>query len=509
MAKMPDETHVKTPHAEQEIATLLAREERMRLALSAARIYTWDWDISRDLIVWSDGLEKELLIAQAPGDVASVQALVHPDDAELVASRIQSALEGPGDYEAEFRMIRGDGSIRWCSARAIVVRDREGRAVRMVGVDQDVTEKHELLCQTIENEARLRTVYGSLAAAEAASQMGSWDWDIARDRVYVSDAYRRLYGLTNDAIVSHESWLKMIVPEDRDKALRIEREHFKSGTRYDFEFRINHPKLGIRWIATIGQVSRDDSGRATRFTGINIDITERKRREEPRKYPEDPLRRFVETSAAAMAVFDRDMRFIAVSPLFESDFGLPASNVVGRGHYEVLPEVPVRWREVHRRCLAGATSPLTKTPSYGLTAASTGQGGRCGRGMTTPGMSAGWSCRLKTLARKRPHTSRCANSKSNIGWRLRGCRSSFSNRIATFAIHGSTIPLSVIALRMLSVEQTSISSKIRKTPRERQPLSDRSSQRALLAVRKCKSAIKECHDTMISLSSHCVTMLAR
>jgi PAS domain-containing protein len=188
MTKFRGETHPKTVHAEQEFATLVAREERMRLALAAGRIHTWDWDIAADLIVWSSGLEKELLIARAPGNVAAFQALVHPDDADFVAARLQAAIEGPDDYDAEFRMVRGDGSVRWCSARAIVVRNNAGRAVRMVGVDQDVTEKHELLQRTTDSEARLRTVYESLAA-EAASRIGSWDSDIATDRVYVSDSY--------------------------------------------------------------------------------------------------------------------------------------------------------------------------------------------------------------------------------------------------------------------------------------------------------------------------------
>ena len=191
---------------------LVAREERIRLALSAGRIYTWDWNIATDSIVWSEGLEKELLISQPPGDLASFRALVHPDDADFVSERLQAAVQGPNTYEAEFRMVRSDGSVRWTSSRAIIVRDDSGKAVRMVGVDQDVTERHELLRRTTESEARLRACHGSLAAAETASKMGSWDWDISADRVYVSDAYRALYGLGPDVEVSFDTWLNLILP---------------------------------------------------------------------------------------------------------------------------------------------------------------------------------------------------------------------------------------------------------------------------------------------------------
>ena len=57
MAKIRGETRVKTLDAEQEIATLVAREERMRLTLTAGRIHTWDWNIATDVIFWIRGAD--------------------------------------------------------------------------------------------------------------------------------------------------------------------------------------------------------------------------------------------------------------------------------------------------------------------------------------------------------------------------------------------------------------------------------------------------------------------
>jgi PAS domain S-box-containing protein len=70
---------------------------------------------------------------------------------------------------------------------------------------------------------------------------------------------------------------------------------------------------------------------------------------------DEGLRLIVERIPAAVAVCDRDMRFIAVSRRFLSDYGLGDTNVIGRDHYSVFPEVSERWKPIHRRCLTGAT----------------------------------------------------------------------------------------------------------------------------------------------------------
>jgi len=76
-------------------------------------------------------------------------------------------------------------------------------------------------------------------------------------------------------------------------------------------------------------------------------------RTEELRASEEKLRLFVEHVPAAVAMFDRDMRFIAVSQRWMQDYQL-TENIIGRGHYEVFPDIPERWKEVHRRGLAGA-----------------------------------------------------------------------------------------------------------------------------------------------------------
>jgi PAS domain S-box-containing protein len=70
---------------------------------------------------------------------------------------------------------------------------------------------------------------------------------------------------------------------------------------------------------------------------------------------EQALRSFIDSAPLAIAMFDREMRYLAVSPRFRANYELGPQELVGRSHYEIFPEIPESWREVHNRCLEGAT----------------------------------------------------------------------------------------------------------------------------------------------------------
>lgn len=92
-----------------------------------------------------------------------------------------------------------------------------------------------------------------------------------------------------------------------------------------------------------------------RYLGYISDVTKLKETEEALSASEEQLRLFIEHVPAGVVMLDREMRYLACSQRWLRDFGLDGQNVIGRCHYEVFPEMSEDWRELHRRCLRGAS----------------------------------------------------------------------------------------------------------------------------------------------------------
>jgi|GEM_PF-2763788 len=140
---------------------LRASEARLRLALESAQMGTWDWNITSDIVAYSDQLEP--VFGLSPGsyysNYESFLNSVHPEDREAVDQVVSQAVKQGTDYRVEFRAIRPDGTMRWVGNKGHVYCDTTGKPVRMVGVEMDITERkqaehRERLIGTI--QARIR-----------------------------------------------------------------------------------------------------------------------------------------------------------------------------------------------------------------------------------------------------------------------------------------------------------------------------------------------------------------
>jgi len=100
---------------------------------------------------------------------------------------------------------------------------------------------------------------------------------------------------------------------------------------------------------------RADDGSIGGIVMFYEDITERRKAERRIRESEELLHLFVEHAPAALAMFDREMRYLAVSRRWLEDYRLEGAEVIGRSHYDVVPDIPEHWKEAHRRGLAGET----------------------------------------------------------------------------------------------------------------------------------------------------------
>jgi PAS domain S-box-containing protein len=124
-------------------AALRESEERLRLALDAGHCGVWDWDIPNNRVTWSDRIYEfhDMTPGTFGGRMEDFTALVQPDDAKAVSEAIQKAVREGTPYTNEYRIVRRSGEVRWISTSGRVLYDGDGRPMRMLGANLDVTER--------------------------------------------------------------------------------------------------------------------------------------------------------------------------------------------------------------------------------------------------------------------------------------------------------------------------------------------------------------------------------
>jgi PAS domain S-box-containing protein len=205
-AELEDRVRARTAELEESHRRLLESEQRRSLAIAAGKMGSWDWDWVNGDWMWDEGqyqifgLDPKSFVVTP----ATVQALLHPDDInELRKAQAQFA-KGVKSYEAEFRIVRPDGDVRWCAGSAAVTVDPAGRVVRVSGVTIDITErKHaeerqNLLAREVDHRAK-----NALALAQSIVRLTRGD----NVKAYVQSVEGRINALARvHTVLSLSNW---------------------------------------------------------------------------------------------------------------------------------------------------------------------------------------------------------------------------------------------------------------------------------------------------------------
>jgi len=207
---------IERKRAEEE---LRRTSERLRIATKAATIGIWDWDVVKNEVVWDDAMYRIYGLSRQnfsdPYD-AWVRSLV-PEDLAQATAGVQAALKGEREFAGEFRIVWPDGSVHYTQAASQTYRDETGRAVRMVGVNYDITalkEAEAALRALSESLRRAKEEEGIRIARELHDELGSaltsLKWNLLRlDQVSssgqgslpnTSERIAEMVGLVNSTI---------------------------------------------------------------------------------------------------------------------------------------------------------------------------------------------------------------------------------------------------------------------------------------------------------------------
>jgi PAS domain S-box-containing protein len=283
---------------------LRARDLQLQEAQALANLGSWEWDLRTNSRTWSDQLTRifGLRHDQLPSTFDGFYPLVHPDDRERTAKLASEALRTGKSYENQFRIVRPDGVVRTLHNQARVDRDESGKAARVIGVCQDITERKLAEEQVRISQERFRMMVENVRdyaiyILDMKGYITSWNLGAERIEGYLAD----------EIIGKHYS--RFFLPDHAtrgDPGMQLQFASLQG--RYESEgWRVR--KNGSQfWAHVILTPLRDDAGKLRGFSEIVHDITDRKRVEEDLHSYADRLKT---TSRRLVEVQESERRLLA------------------------------------------------------------------------------------------------------------------------------------------------------------------------------------------------------
>lgn len=248
---------------------LEAVHERLRLAVEAAGIGMFDWNLTTDRIVWTR--EHERIWGVRPGEFdgtyAHFEQSVHPADLPIINAEVKRCIATRERFEQEFRLIWPDGSSHWVLGIGEFKYNPYGRAVRMLGAVLDTTARKRMEVALQEREHRL-------AESQRIGHIGSWTYDLDGHITWSDETYR-IFGLSPPRFDERiETFLALIHPEDRAAMQQWCEDCLAGQQPADLLFRRVLPNGRVRYLNGRGELRMDAEGQVLGMAGTVQDVTE-------------------------------------------------------------------------------------------------------------------------------------------------------------------------------------------------------------------------------------------
>jgi PAS domain S-box-containing protein len=301
---------------------LRASDERFRQVMENISGVFWMTDIAKNQMIYiSPAYEKiwgrtcESLYASPRDWLESI----HPDDRERV-TQAAFTKQASSQYDEVYRIARPDGSIRWIHDRGFPVRDETGRAIRVVGIAEDITQRKESHEALRDAENRYFSIFeNATEGIFLATPEG---------RLLVANpALARMLGYESpQQLVSAMTDIGRQIYVHPERRAELQRELKERGSIHGFEAE-NYRKDGsVLWVSLNAHVVRDASGGIQYFEGTVQDITQRKLAEAQVTI----LAHAIESTTEMIGITDLHGRFIFVNRAFQKAHGYSEAEILGQ-----------------------------------------------------------------------------------------------------------------------------------------------------------------------------------
>jgi hypothetical protein len=247
---------------------------------------------------------------------------VHPDDREAAGRVFMECSMQQKPFNFDYRIRNKNGKFHWAIDTGKPRFDSEGNFLGFIGTVTDITERKLAEEKLQLNEDRLRIAIEStgLGTFDFYPGTGILNWD---------QRCKELFGMKPDSHVDYSIFLKALHPEDRDRVDTIVQASFRpeSGGDYDTEYRtVGLEDQKLRWIAAKGKTFFDEQGKAVRFIGTVLDVTDKKLAEESLKMQA----RVLESMDEGVSVADEKGFILYTNAAEEAMFGYEPGELLGK-----------------------------------------------------------------------------------------------------------------------------------------------------------------------------------
>jgi signal transduction histidine kinase len=247
---------------------LMQRAKELQDAQRVARMGSWVWDVTTDKIEWSEMVHEIWeLPAQTNFTLERFMQTVHPGDRTKLREVVDKALK-TGVYEdSDFRILTPSGRVKHIQARGEVQHDSEGRIIRLMGTDQDVTRQKALEAEIVEKNRMLEE-------AQSIARLGYWSFDARTGAIHWSDEMYNIFGIPKGSLISFDTYLELLHPSDRENVSNLIQEALRTGHYPDFYHRIlTADSSSQKHLFARGEVMRNESGEVRGMRGTAQDVT--------------------------------------------------------------------------------------------------------------------------------------------------------------------------------------------------------------------------------------------
>ena len=244
---------------------------RLRLAVEAAQVGTWDWDVRTGSVTWSRELEAIFGSGSVPRSVEGFWQVAYPEDRARVRAVIERALGSGESYHLEFRAIRPDGATRWVEMWGSVFRSAQGEPEHMACLCRDVTERVEETRAKAQLAAIVESSNDAIAWGDLDGTIRSWN-----------RGAERIFGYTAEEIVGRSA--AMLAPPGREGEAAALLERLRHGERIENFETVRRTKDGrdIDISLTVSPIY-DAEGRVVGWSTVTRDITAQKKAQAERE----------------------------------------------------------------------------------------------------------------------------------------------------------------------------------------------------------------------------------